>query len=166
MDAYELATMSSEIEQKVTNIVTPVANDMGIRVVEVTLKGGILQILAENPDTRNLGIDDCAKLSREVSAVLDVEDPIKGAYRLEVSSPGIDRPLKTADDFENYQGFEAKIEILPPHEGQKRFRGYIEKIDNNAVILNTDQGEAHIPLDTIAKAKLVLTDDLIKKTAH
>ena len=74
--------MSSAIENKVTEIITPVAEDMGFRVVDVTLKGGILQILAENPETRNLGVDDCAKLSREVSALLDVEDPIKGAYRL------------------------------------------------------------------------------------
>ena len=157
--------MSSAIEVKVTEIITPVAEDMGFRIVEVTLKGGILQILAENPETKNLGVDDCAKLSREVSALLDVEDPIKGAYRLEVSSPGIDRPLKSADDFEAYQGFEAKVEILPPHDGQKRFRGFIEGIEDDAVILKTDTGDVHIPLSTIAKAKLVLTDDLIKKTA-
>ncbi len=154
------------IERKIASLVQPVIQDKGFELVGVTLQGAILQIMAENPQTRNLGVDECAALSREISSILEVEDPIKGHYRLEVSSPGIDRPLTRPQDFADFEGFEAKVEINPPMEGQKRFRGRLKGADDNEVLLETDTGLVHLPFDAIEKAKLVLTDELIKKTTR
>lgn len=155
----------SGIERKIAQLVEPVIQDKGYELVSLSLQGTILQIMAENPQTRKLGVDECATLSREISTLLEVEDPIKGHYRLEVSSPGIDRPLVRLQDFADFAGFEAKIEISPPHEGQKRFRGRIKGIENNDVMLETDKGLIGLPFEGIEKAKLVLTDELIKHTA-
>jgi ribosome maturation factor RimP len=159
--------MENKIEKKILEIIEPVISEMGYEVVAVSIKGGsgnaLLEILAQNPETRNLGVDECAKISREISAILDVEDPISGKYRLEVSSPGIDRPLTKKSDFVFYEGFEAKIEISPPLEsGQKRFRGILKGENENNILLETDQGEVALPYDSVHKAKLVLTDELIK----
>lgn len=161
---------STPLENKIASLAAPVAEDMGLAIVQVSIAGESgsqnVRIMAEDPATRNLGVDDCAKLSRALSAVLDVEDPIKGAYRLEVSSPGIDRPMVKAQDFETYKGFEVKLETsMPAENGQKRFRGRILglKDDGNTILLDTDQGEAEIAFDTLTKAKLVLTDELINK---
>ena len=154
----------SAIEQKITEIIEPVVQDFGFSLFAVSMSGETLQVMAENPDTKNLNIDECAKLSREISAILDVEDPIQGHYRLEVGSPGIDRPLRSPEDYEHYKGMEAKIEIDPPVEGQKRFRGSIVGMEKDDVVLKTDQGEVAFPFQSVHKAKLVLTDDLIKAT--
>ncbi len=155
------------VEQKVTEIIEPVIADLGFALVQVRMVDGALQIFAENPQTNNLGIEDCKTISKAVSVILDVEDPISGAYRLEVSSPGIDRPLVKAEDYTRYTGFEAKVECKVPTEtGQKKFRGTIKGLDGDVVELTTDQGEARIPFSDIAKAKLVLTDELIKATAQ
>jgi ribosome maturation factor RimP len=156
----------SPIEQKIANIVAPVFEETGLRLVRVLLASEsgspLLQILAENRETHNLGVDDCAMLSREIAALLDVEDPINGPYRLEVSSPGIDRPLVSREDYEDYAGFEAKIEIEPAINGQKRFKGRINGIDGeNTILLDTETGRAELPLHDVRKAKLVLTDELI-----
>lgn len=161
----------SPIEYKITEFAKPVAEDLGLAIVAVKVSGEggaqIVQVMAENPETRNLGVDDCAKLSRALSAVMDVEDPIQSAYRLEVSSPGIDRLLTRLHDFETYKGFEAKLETMMPAEnGQKRFRGFIEGLEGETITLKTDQGLVEIDFESLAKAKLVLTDDLIKKTAN
>ncbi|MCC7305161.1 MAG: ribosome maturation factor RimP [Alphaproteobacteria bacterium] len=158
------------LEEKIESIVTPVINDMGLRLVCVKIigEGGSrnVQIMAEDPATRNLSVEKCAEVSRSVSALLDVEDPIDGHYRLEVSSPGIDRPLLTLEDFKNYEGYEARVETdMPISTGQKRFKGILQGIENNLVKINTEQGEAEIPFASIAKAKLVLTDKLLKQTA-
>lgn len=159
------------LEKKITELAAPVAEDLGLEVVLVKIvgEGGSqnVQIMAEDPATGNILLDDCAKLSKAVSAVMDVEDPIEGAYRLEVSSPGIDRPLVRLKDFEKYTGFEAKLETYMPTEtGQKRFRGRLIGIENESnIVLDTDQGQVVIAFDSLAKAKLVLTDELIKKTA-
>lgn len=156
------------LEKKVSDTIAPVIADMGFRLVAVTMigegSGQILRVMAEDPETRQLNVDDCAKLSRAVGTVLDVEDFIKGAYRLELSSPGIDRPLVRLDDFEEYKGFEAKVEIDPPMpNGQKRFRGRITDIEGDGIItLDTDEGLATFPFDVVQKARLVMTDDLIK----
>lgn len=157
----------SYIERKITKLVQPVIEDKGFDLVCVTMQGQELQIMAEDPKTRRLGVDDCAMLSREISTLLEVEDPIKGRYRLEVSSPGIDRPLIKLKDFADFAGFEAKIEINPPLEGQKRFRGYLVGIDEEKeeIELDTDNGKAFLPHSSVEKAKLVLTDELIKRTA-
>ncbi len=159
------------IEQKIFDLAVPVAQDLALEIVAVKMvgEGGStnVQIMAEDPNTGRIKLDDCAKLSRALSAVLDVEDPISGAYRLEVSSPGIDRLLTRQKDFERYTGYEAKLETAMPTEtGQKKFRGVIRGIDNNDITIDTDQGEFVIDFESLAKAKLVLTDDLIKKTAN
>ena len=158
------------LERKIAEITNPVIEDLGFVpfCVKQTSDSGqqILQIMAEDPATKRLGVDDCAKISKAVSAVLDVEDPIDGKYRLEVSSPGIDRMLIRAKDYEDFKGFEAKVESDTPAEnGQKKFRGRIADVKDNIVTLNTDQGDADIPLDAIVKAKLVLTEELINATA-
>jgi ribosome maturation factor RimP len=158
------------LEVKITDIITPVIRDMGLSLVSVKIigEGGgrNLQVMAEDPATRNLGVDKCAEVSRSISAILDVEDVIEGAYRLEVSSPGIDRVLTKPEDFKEWAGFEARLETeMPLATGQKRFKGVLKGIENNIIRINTDQGEAEIPFGNLIKAKLVLTDELIKATA-
>jgi ribosome maturation factor RimP len=154
------------IERQIISLVEPVIKDKGFELVSLRLQGPDLQIMAENADTRNITVDECAMLSREISTLLEVEDPIKGAYRLEISSPGIDRPLVKPDDYTDFKGFEAKIEVNPPIEGQKRFRGRLKGMDNEEILLETDHGLAYLPLESVEKAKLVLTDELIRKTAN
>lgn len=159
------------LEEKIAKLAAPVIEDLGfsLHMVKITGEGNAqnVQVMAEDPATQNLGVDDAAKISRAISAVFDVEDPINGAYRLEVSSPGIDRMLIKEKDFENFIGFEAKIETLTPSEnGQKRWRGTINGIKDGKILVTTeDQGDVEIPYAALAKAKLVLTDELIKATA-
>jgi ribosome maturation factor RimP len=165
------------IEHRISDMIDPVITDTGFTLVSVKVQNDngeqTLQVMAENPATKRLGVDDCAKISRAISATLDVEDPISSAYRLEVSSPGIDRNLFREEDFETYKGFDAKIELHTPNEnGQKRFRGTINgllKDDATGTmvqIVTQDQGEVYLPFDELAKAKLVLTDELIKASAE
>jgi ribosome maturation factor RimP len=160
------------LEKRLTKLFAPAIEGGGYRLVCVKIIGAeqaqTVQVMAENPATRALGVEDCAKLSRELSALMDVEDPIKGAYRLEISSPGIDRPLVSLQDFADFTGFEVKIEISPPHNGQKRFRGRIKAADDKDrtfAIVTEDQGEVTLPFAAVEKAKLVMTDELLKKTA-
>lgn len=159
------------LEDRITKLVAPTIEDLGFSLVCVKITGenanSILQVMAEDPKTRKLGVDDCAKISRALSAVMDVEDPIKGAYRLEVSSPGIDRILIKKKDFEDFTGFEAKLELVAPNEnGQKRFRGILKGLNNENILVLTDTGEVELPYHNLSKAKLVLTDELIKATAN
>ena len=158
------------LETKIAEITNPVITDLGFAPFCVKVIGTdgakTVQIMAEDPATKRLGVDDCAKISCAVSAVMDVEDPIKGAYRLEVSSPGIDRLLLTLKDYDRYKGFDVKIETDTPAEnGQRKFRGKIGDVKDKIIEINTDQGLAEISFETIVKAKLVLSDDLIKATA-
>lgn len=159
------------LEQKISTLVTPVIEDLGFALftVKVIGEGGskTVQIMAEDPATKRLGIDDCTMITKAVSALLDVEDPVPGAYRLEVSSPGIDRLLIRAEDFETYKGFDAKLETeMPNTEGQKRFRGVIKGLKGtDTVLLQTDTGEVEIAFSSLVKAKLVMSDELIKATA-
>ncbi len=162
---------TTPMEEKIADIVTPVIEDLGFDLVCVKIVGEDgaqnVQLMAEDPKTKRLGVDDCAKISRAVAVVLDVEDPISGKYRLEVSSPGIDRPLIRESDFEDYSGFEAKLETnMPIENGRKRFRGTLKGMKDSMVLIDTDQGEVEIPFGSLAKAKLVLTDELIKATAN
>jgi ribosome maturation factor RimP len=120
--------------------------------------------MAEPQALRPMTLDDCEKVSRHISALLDVEDIIAEAYTLEVSSPGIDRPLITAADFDRYKGFEAKAELLEPQNGRKRFRGVIEGVTDNAVTLSMPEGTFILPIDRLQSARLVLTDALIDFT--
>jgi ribosome maturation factor RimP len=142
---------------------------MGYRLVRVLVTGGrraTLQVMAERLDDLSITHDDCAKISRSVSALLDVVDPIVGAYTLEISSPGIDRPLVCAEDYDRFSGFEAKIELTMPIDGRRRFRGRLIGTAAGAIRLLTTAGEAQLPLVTVVRAKLVLTSDLIAARQH
>lgn len=159
------------LEHKITTLAAPVIADLGFALVLVKILGEAggttVQILAENPETHNINIDECAKISRALSAVFDVEDPINGKYRLEVSSPGIDRPLTRLEDFKTYEGYEIKVESDTPAEnGQKKFRGRLTGLDGETILMTTEQGNAQIPYASITKAKLVMSEELIKKTAN
>jgi len=159
------------LEEKIANLVRSVIEDIGFSLHHIKITGdsgaSLVQIMAEDKVTKNLGVDDAAKISRAISAVMDVEDPINGAYRLEVSSPGIDRLLFDESDFDEYKGFEVKIETaIPTENGQKRFRGFLNGIKDNKVLVKTDQGDIEIPYSSLSKAKLVLSDELIKATAN
>ena len=158
-----------------TTLIEPEAHALGFALVRVRLFGKgderTLQVMAERPDTRQLTIDDCAELSRRISDRLDVleeegRDPIEGAYRLEVSSPGIDRPLTRTQDFTDWAGHEVRIVLREAQDGQKQFKGVIEGIDPEGVIaIHARNGEnAFVPFEGIADAKLVLTDKLIEAT--
>lgn len=136
----------------------------GFDIVRVILSGERrpkLQIMVERLDGRAVSLDDCALASRRVSAVLDVEDPVAGPYVLEVSSPGIDRPLTRLGDFERFAGFEARVELRVPVAGRRRFRGRLLGVDHDRIRLETEGEEIELSFDQIQKAKLVLTDDLI-----
>jgi ribosome maturation factor RimP len=152
--------------KRVAEIIEPTLQSMGFRLVRVKFTGGSLQIMAERPDG-TMTVDDCAALSRAISPVLDVEDPIQSSYTLEVSSPGIDRPLVRPEDFERWVGHIAKVELKAPVDGRRRFRGVIEGISGNAIRLTLpDAGAAEatdveLPFDDVADAKLVLTDELL-----
>jgi ribosome maturation factor RimP len=137
---------------------------MGYELVRLTVSGGqrkTLQVMAERKDGLNMSLNDCTHLSRAISAVLDVEDPIEGAYSLEVSSPGIDRPLTRPKDYQRFAGFEAKLETRAPIGGRKRFKGRLLGLDEAKVKIEVEGAPVALPLEEIEKAKLVLTDDLI-----
>lgn len=153
---------------RVARLVEPVAEDMGYRLVRVRVTGSTLQIMAERPDG-TFHIEDCERLSRAISPLLDVEDPIRGRYSLEVSSPGIDRPLMRPADFERWAGHEAKIEMAAPIAGRKRFRGRLEGYLDGEVRLYMAGAEkgaedllVGLPFEDIAAAKLIMTDDLLE----
>ena len=157
------------LEARISRIVEPVANDLGYALVRVKVtqeNGCTLQIMAEDENGR-FAIDDCERLSKDLSPVLDVEDPIEREYHLEVSSPGIDRPLVRARDFERYVGHEAKVELGDLIDGRKRFRGIIKAADADSFIIRLpdapkDTDPDHkLPLMLLAEAKLVMTDALI-----
>ena len=143
---------------------------MGYSLVRVRLfEGGQLrlQVMAEREANGTMTVDDCATLSRALSAVLDVEDPIGGSYDLEISSPGIDRPLVGPDDYERFNGFEAKLETTLLIDGRRRFRGRLRGFDGDMVrIALRDGSEANVPLTAIRDAKLMLTDDLVKASLN
>lgn len=154
--------------QRVAALVEPVLDDMGFRLVRVKMTGPTLQIMAERPDG-TFSIEDCEQVSRAISPLLDVEDPISSRYQLEVSSPGIDRPLVRPTDFEIWAGHELKVEMAVPVAGRKRFRGELEGYHDGEVRLfieNPEGGNKEpllvgVPFADISEAKLVLTDALI-----
>jgi ribosome maturation factor RimP len=149
---------------RIRQIITPAVEDMGYGIVRVQISGThrpVLQVMAERTDGQAMTVDDCADISRAVSALLDVEDPIHSAYTLEVSSPGIDRPLTRPGDFERFAGFEARIETRLPVEGRRRFRGHLRGIEDGRVRVETQDGAFEIPYDAIQRAKLILTQELI-----
>jgi ribosome maturation factor RimP len=137
---------------------------MGYDLVRVAMSrgGGTLQVMIEPADGRPMDVEDCATLSRALSAVLDVEDPLPGAYTLEVSSPGIDRPLTREKDYLRWLGHVARIETTEPIEGRRRFKGTLLGLENGTLRLKLDDGrEADVPLGSVSRAKLELTDALL-----
>ncbi len=172
------ATVSAErfaretgLAAEIAAIAEPVIEDLGFRLVRVSVGGGredrILQIMAERPDG-TITIDDCETISKALSPVLDVADPLPGAYRLEISSPGIDRPLVRPSDFEDWSGHVVKIELKEAVDGRKRFKGTLEGFEDGEVRIAADLGELGLqhlglPVHLVADAKLVLTDELIRE---
>lgn len=164
----------ADTAQRIERLIEPALVAMGYELVRVAMQGGesrpTLQIMAERKDGVAMSVDDCADISRTISALLDVEDPIASAYTLEVSSPGIDRPLVKRADFERFAGFEARIETVQPVAGRKRFRGRLMGVAGEEVRLREPdkaagaEDETLVPLAAIARAKLVLTDELIEAT--
>lgn len=158
----------THMDERVLALAEPVAADLGLRIVRVRVMAGkrqTVQIMAERISDGLMGIENCEDLSRELSALMEVEDPLPEAYNLEVSSPGLDRPLTSYADFETYEGYKAKLELDRLVEGRKRFRGTLAGTENGHVDINLE-GEtdktASIPFDWIAEAKLMITDELIK----
>ncbi len=151
----------------IENVIAPSVRALGFDLIRVRCSSGgspTLQIMAERPDG-TMTIEDCAELSRAISALLDVEDPIKGEYDLEVSSPGLDRPLVRLVDFERYTGFETKLETREPmsdQDGRRRFRGRILEVSEDTVSLQCEEKQVSIPFENIMSARLILTDELIK----
>lgn len=153
-----------------TRLIEPHATAMGLSLVRVAMFGGksdpTLQVMAERPDTRQLIIEDCAELSRRISETLDAEDPIEEAYRLEVSSPGIDRPLTRLADYTDWAGFDARLRLTDVFEGRKQVDGLLGGVEGDAIVITTPKTVERlvIPFTMIASAKLLLTDALIKAT--
>ncbi len=154
-----------------TQLIEPHAEAMGLRLVRVAMFGGtsdpVLQVMAERPDTRQLVIEDCAALSRLISDTLDAADPIEAAYRLEVSSPGIDRPLTRFQDYDDWKGFDARINLAEKRDGRKQFKGELAGVEAEGQLVSivAPDGVHHvIPFALIEDAKLLLTDALIAAT--
>ncbi|MEM1275777.1 MAG: ribosome maturation factor RimP [Pseudomonadota bacterium] len=150
-------------DKRLATIVQPTVEGMGFELVRLRFMSGkkaTVQVMAERPDG-TMEIEDCAELSRAISAVMDVEDPISGEYSLEVSSPGIDRPLTRMVDFDRWEGYEAKLETDEMIEGRKRFKGVLSGTEGSEVLIDIAEGTIGLEFDWLSDAKLVLTDDLI-----
>ena len=151
------------IDRRVAEIIRPVIEDLGFELVRVRLQGGrtaTLQIMADRPEG-GINVDDCADISVAVSATLDVEDPIEDPYHLEVSSPGIDRPLTRLKDFATFEGYEARLETNQPIDGRKRFKGILAGVEGDEVLINLEEGTVGLNFDWLSDAKLILTDELV-----
>lgn len=157
------------IDRRLADIIGPVIEGLGFELVRVRLMGGktrILQIMADRPDG-GIGVDECADISTAVSAVLDVEDPLEDNYVLEVSSPGIDRPLTRLKDFDVWKGWEARIETTELIGGRRRFKGDLAGVEGDEVLVTIDEGDEEVTIglkfDWLSDAKLILTDALISE---
>ena len=156
---------------QLAGLVEPMLEDLGFRLVRVTISGHngtTVQIMAERPDG-TITVEECAEISRNLSPLLDAHDPLPGHYALEVSSPGIDRPLARVSDFETWAGYEAKIELKQPVSGRKRFRGVLEGVENGEVRIEVELDQLGrqvmgLPVALIAEARLVLTEALIRES--
>ncbi len=154
------------IDRRLAAIVAPTIEGLGFELVRLRLMSGkrtVLQVMADRP-VGGIEVDDCARISRAVSAVLDVEDPISGEYVLEVSSPGIDRPLTRIKDFERYAGYEARLETHELIDGRRRFRGVLAGVEDGEVLIEIPEGTIGLAFDMLSDAKLVLTDALIAES--
>jgi ribosome maturation factor RimP len=158
----DIATIARDIE--------PEVKSLGYELVRVAMIGGAsdptLQVMAERSDTRQLDLADCEAISRRLSDWLDAHDPIEGSYRLEVSSPGIDRPLTRLKDYADWAGHQARITLKDPRDGRKQFSGTLEGVDGDKIKLTDKAGDHHaLPFSEVSSAKLLLTDKLINATA-
>jgi ribosome maturation factor RimP len=168
LDAMSDLIAKTAIDRRLAEIVTPAIEGLGYELVRVRLMGGnikTLQIMADRPEG-GIDVADCAKISTAVSATLDVEDPLEENYHLEVSSPGIDRPLTRLKDFEAWEGYEARLETQDAIDGRKRFKGMLAGIEGDEVLVNLAEGPEGmttigLKFDWLADAKLILTDELI-----
>ena len=154
-------------DRKLLELLEPVAESQGLEIVRLRLMGGQrrrLQIMAERPEDHEINVEQCARLSRAISEVLEAADPISGEYLLEVSSPGIDRPLTRLEDFTTFEGLEARLETDRLVEGRKRFRGRLAGVEGEDVLVDLEGEEdtALIPFAWLSEAKLVLNDELMK----
>lgn len=159
-----LAKTSEGKAAEVEALIAPALEAMGYDIVRVQLSGGDrlkLQIMAEKHVDGSMNVDDCAQVSRAVAAILDVEDPIDQAYTLEVSSPGIDRPLTRLADFDRFAGFDGRVEMAMPVDGKRRFVGCLRGSRDGAVLIDCEEGEVVLPFAGMQRAKLLLTDALI-----
>ena len=159
-------------DRALLELIEPVAESLGLDIVRVRLMGGTLrrrlQIMAERPSDHDIAVEECARLSRAVSEIFDAADPIAGEYLLEVSSPGVDRPLTRQSDFDLFEGYEARLETDRMVEGRTRFKGILAGTEgeNIAIDLDGEEDTALIPFDWLVDAKLVLTDELMKAGAE
>ena len=153
-----------DLSYRVQQLIEPSVGDLGFSIVRVQISGKerpAMQIMVEHKDGQGMTVDDCAAVSRAVSALLEIEDPIKGTYTLEVASPGLDRPLVRIGDFERFQGYQAKIEVNRPLDGRRRFKGRLLGVEGDNVRILVDGVEVDLPHPDIHRAKLLMTDDLI-----
>lgn len=154
------------MDQRLATLLQPSIEALGYALVRLRLMGGktmTLQIMAERPDG-TMEVEDCAELSRNISAIMDVEDPIEREYTLEVSSPGIDRPLTRLADFDRWEGYEARLETDSLIDGRKRFKGILCGTDGNEVLIEIEEGTVGLDFDWLSDAKLILTDELISES--
>ena len=153
-----------EIKEQVQSAIEPALNDMGYDIVRIALIGGdikTLQVMAERKDRRDMTVDDCEKISRTASALLDIADPFPYRWVLEVSSPGIDRPLVKPEDYDRFKGHEAKIELINELNGRRRFKGIIRGIEQNNIQLDFEGQTITIDFNSIQKAKLTFQDETL-----
>ena len=153
------------MDKKLAELLNPILEDLGFEMVRIRLSSGdpsTLQIMADRLNGQ-IGVDDLANINTSIGTILDVEDPITENYTLEISSPGIDRPLTRKKDFDNYQGFEAKLETTELIDGRRRFKGILAGISNDEVLINLEEGTVGLKFNWLSDARLVLSDDLIKQ---
>lgn len=156
-----------DIIEKIQTAITPSLEAMGYEIVQLRLadhaRRKTLSLMAERKDGRMMGFNDCTDISHTVSVLLDVDDPISGAYDLEVCSPGVDRPLVKLVDYTRYKDYEIKLETLVPVGGRKRFKGLLKGTQGEDIQMQTEEGEVSIPFTSIKSAKLIVTDELLRK---
>ena len=167
LSGARLLRATNPVEESVIALIEPTASGLGYRIVRVRVSGNRrkrLQIMAERVSDGEMGIDDCSRLSRALSPVFDLEDPIPGGeYDLEISSPGIDRPLMRIEDFERFIGHEAKVETAAMVDNRRRWKGVIKAASGDEITLVGDHGEAVLKFSALSDARLVLTDKLIEE---
>ena len=155
----------SYMDKKLAELLNPILEDLGFEMVRVRLSTSApstLQIMADGRDSP-IGVDQLAEINTSISTILDIEDPIAENYTLEISSPGIDRPLTRKKDFDSYQGFEAKLETTELIDGRRRFKGVLAGTDDDEVLINLEEGTVGLKFSWLSEARLVLSDDLIKQ---